>query len=202
MVFSAEISHPNGKRLFGKELHIGPTSLNPPSEYQSLPCFVSFSSITRSSSIPCEMKLAWKYLPLPTVSPIILHLSFFCKGQSIFWLAKGNLNLLVRARTSNFQVELWVVTCWSPHLYLYPPFLCLTACSVSCVYCLFVDCAFFLGQCCSSFFKSTMFICKKISERETMFLELCLVFELSVCPTHRHHSSDWMTWEKKQQCLK
>lgn len=122
MVFSAEISHPNGKRLFGEELHIGPTSLNPPSEYQSLPCFVSFSSIIRSSSIPCEMKLAWKYLPLPTVSPIILHLSFFCKGQSIFWLAKGNLNLLVRARTSNIQVELWVVTCWSPHLYLYPPF--------------------------------------------------------------------------------
>lgn len=60
MELSADISHPNGKRLLGEELLIGPTSLNPPSEYQSLPCFVSFSSIARSSSIPCEMKLAWK----------------------------------------------------------------------------------------------------------------------------------------------
>lgn len=57
-VLSANISHLNGKRLFGEKLHIGPTSLNPPIEYQSLPCFVSFSSITRSSFVPCEQKLA------------------------------------------------------------------------------------------------------------------------------------------------
>lgn len=30
---SANISHLNGERLFGEELHIGPTALNPPIEY-------------------------------------------------------------------------------------------------------------------------------------------------------------------------
>lgn len=49
---SANISHPNGKRLFGEELHIGRTSLNPPIEYQSPSCFVSFSSIAGSSLVP------------------------------------------------------------------------------------------------------------------------------------------------------
>ncbi len=32
-VLSANISHLNGERLFGEELHIGPTALNPPIEY-------------------------------------------------------------------------------------------------------------------------------------------------------------------------
>lgn len=78
------------------------------------------------------------------------------------------------------------------HVCTFPPplFLCLTACSVSCVYCLFMDYAFCLVLCCFSFFKGTMFICKKISGTETMFLDLCLDFGLSVCPTHKHHSSD------------
>lgn len=32
-VLSANISHLNGERLFGEELHIGPTALDPPIEY-------------------------------------------------------------------------------------------------------------------------------------------------------------------------
>lgn len=105
-VLSANISHLNGKRLFGEELHIGPTSLNPPIEYQSLPCFVSFSSITRSSFVPCEQKLAWNELSVPTVCPIFLDLSYFIGGQSILLLAKGDYNLSVRTRTPNLNAEL------------------------------------------------------------------------------------------------
>lgn len=105
-MLSANISNLNGKRLFGEELHIGPTSLNPPIEYQSLPCFVSFSSITRSSFVPCEQKLAWNELSVPTVCPIFLDFSYFIRAQSILLLAKGDYNLSVRTRTPNLKAEL------------------------------------------------------------------------------------------------
>lgn len=88
------------------------TSYWPP-QHRTLPLntnvslVLSASSITCSSSVPCEQKLAWNKLSGPALCPIFLDLSYFFGEQSILFLAKGDYHLSVRTWTSWFLVETW-----------------------------------------------------------------------------------------------